>query len=406
MSDKLIIEIRKAGFVNKGAELMLYAVLQRLRREYPNALFVMAPIYSGLHGSENFEAYYKQAELALLPKAWLHRYGFYWGDLVALVPKIIRQLYGWVLDKEVDVVIDAAGFSYSDQWGEDSSLELAKSSQRWRKQGSAVIMLPQAFGPFTSKNNNNSIAAAVKNSDLIFAREDISYKYLIDAVGERTNIKMAPDFTNLVEGVIPEYFDSLKYRYCIVPNYRMIDKTSQSKSDVYLPFMINCVKYLIEKGASPFLLVHEGEKDLILAQKICDAVNGECPVLVEKHPLKIKGIIGCCDGTIGSRFHGLVSALSQGVPSLATGWSHKYEMLFKEYDFREGMLDVMSSEVDLRKKIDLITNPDTRNKIHLRLIERSEFLKQKSEEMWEMVIGVIESNQRVKAKKGGNGASG
>jgi hypothetical protein len=65
-----------------------------------------------------------------------------------LVPAGIREQYGVVLDKEVNVVLDAAGFAYSDQWGPDLSEELARSSKRWKKQGSKVILLPQAFGPF------------------------------------------------------------------------------------------------------------------------------------------------------------------------------------------------------------------------------------------------------------------
>ena len=92
----MIIEIRKAGFVNKGAELMLYAALQQLRRKYPDALFTMSPIYSGLRGSERFDAYYKQAELALLPKAWLYHYGFHLSDIANLLPKKYVNYMVWL----------------------------------------------------------------------------------------------------------------------------------------------------------------------------------------------------------------------------------------------------------------------------------------------------------------------
>ncbi len=41
---------------------------------------------------------------------------------------------------------------------------------------------------------------------------------------------------------------------------------------------------------------------------------------------------------IGSRFHALVGALCQGVPVIATSWSHKYEELLGEYGVPELLL--------------------------------------------------------------------
>lgn len=69
------IEIRKAGFINKGAELMLHAVCQQVRQKYPDALLAMAPIFGGGNQlSEPYTAYFKQAELGLLQKAYYPRY--------------------------------------------------------------------------------------------------------------------------------------------------------------------------------------------------------------------------------------------------------------------------------------------------------------------------------------------
>lgn len=380
----MLIEIRKAGFVNKGAELMLYAALAKLKEAFPEAEFVMAP------GHNNSSApYAKRVELGFLQKAWIWRYRIQWGDLAALAPQKVREMYGVVLDKEVDIVIDASGFSYSDQLRIGSSRELAKSSKRWRKHGTKVILLPQALGPFTSPQIKKHIKTAVDNVDLIFARDPISYQHLTEVAGEQENIKMAPDFTNLLQGFIPDYFDPNKNQFCIVPNYRMVDKTTQDKSESYLPFMIKCAKYLLENDKKPFLLVHEGENDLMLAQQIVSGCGGDLPILKESHPLKIKGILGSCQGTIGSRFHGLVSALSQGVPALATGWSHKYKMLFHDYGFEEGLLDVTSSEEEIKKKIDYIIEPSSKDEIQSIITARSNELKSQSMQMWDTVFEAL-----------------
>jgi colanic acid/amylovoran biosynthesis protein len=380
----MIIEIRQAGFVNKGAELMLHAVVQKLRERYPEAKLTMAPVYGGAD-----DTYEKMANLKLYPKAWLWRKGFDFGRFAVFIPERLRKLYGLVLTEEIDVVIDAAGFSYSDQWGVRSSKELSVSSALWKKNGTKLVMLPQALGPYKKDDIEKYVRKWAANADLIFPREHDSYKYLTDIVGEQDKIKLSPDFTNLVKGTLPEHYDASNKRIAIVPNYRMIDKTGAVESEAYLPFLIRTAKYLVENETKPFLLVHEGANDQMLAEKVSEAVGG-IPIVKETNPLHIKGILGTCDATIGSRFHGLVSALSQGVPSLATGWSHKYQRLFEDYGFSEGLVSVTDSDEVLKGKVDLLIRENSSVALREKLNERSEELKRLSEEMWCLVYSMID----------------
>ena len=388
----MIIEIRKAGFVNKGAELMLHAALQKLQSRYPDATFVMAPTTE-----KSDHPYRKFVKLGFFPKASLWRYGIQWGNLANLAPRQLREMYGVVLDREVDVVIDAAGFAYSDQWGDEPSIELAQSAKAWKKNGTRVILLPQALGPFTTEKIQAAMKAVVDNVDLVFARERVSYEHLTRLTGERDNVRQAPDFTNLISGVLPADFDIQQNRFCIVPNCRMLDKTDQQTRDAYLPFLITCTRYLLEKDAKPFVLVHEGKGDLALAEKVSAAVGG-IPIVRESGPLEIKGILGACSGTLGSRFHGLVSALSQGVPALATGWSHKYQMLFEDYGFPEGLVQVTADEAEIKRKLDLVTDDSAR--IAALIQTRTTALKQQSEQMWEQVFAVTDACQRNRRSAG------
>lgn len=389
----MIIEIRRAGFINKGAELMLRAIIQKVRERYPDAILVMAP--TPANGSQPFQ---KFTQLGIFPKAFLWRYGIQWGDYAGFLPQKMREMYGLILDRDVDVVLDAAGFSYSDQWGIETSKELAASSKRWKKQGTKVILMPQAFGPFKNKNIQSYVKDWCENIDLIFAREIDSYKHLTELCGENEKIKIAPDFTNLIGGVLPEAFEINNFRVALIPNCRMIDKTKKDVGESYLPFMIECAKYLLKKNAKPFILVHEGEKDLELAKRISES-SGNIPIITEVDPLKIKGILGVSQAVIGSRFHGLVSALSQGVPSLAAGWSHKYVRLFEDYGFPEGILSVNDDPVNIKSKIDLILDSTSSSKLRERLLKHSEDLKNKSMDAWGFVFEQIDQVVRVRGSQ-------
>lgn len=381
----MIIEIRRAGFVNKGAELMLHAIVEKIQKQYPNAKITMAPVWGG--SEDTFE---KMRELQLYPKVWLWRKGIDLGQIADFVPKkTLLKRYGLVFNSEVDVVLDAAGFSYSDQWGVNSSKELSTSSKKWKKNGTKLIMLPQAFGPFEDKRIQKYVNIWAKNADLIFPREKDSYQYLTNLVGKQDKIKQFPDFTNLVRGTLPKGYDISNKRIALVPNYRMLDMTNQKVGDAYLPFMIRCAKYLIDQNKKPFILVHEGKNDQMLAERISEAVGG-IPIITESNPLHIKGILGSCDATIGSRFHGLVSALSQGIPSLATGWSHKYQRLFEDYMFTEGLVSVLDSDEQLHQKIDLLIKPESSVTLKQQLTERSSELKALSEQMWQLVFSEID----------------
>lgn len=383
---KLLIEIRKAGFVNKGAELMLCSILEKLANEFPNAELAMMPSVSN-----GYAPYLKRAKNGFYQKASFWKKGIQLGWLASLVPEKIREMYGIVLDDQIDIVIDSAGFAYSDQWGGYSCLELADSCKRWKKNGVKVVLMPQAFGPFKSKLNQKAIREMLDSVDLIFARDRISYDYLVSIAGERSNLKLAPDFTNLIKGIVPDDFDRENNRFCIVPNFRMIDKTNKNDSEAYLPFMIEVTRYAYDKKQKPFILVHEGEYDLFLAEKIRASVSNDVQIIKETHPLKIKGILGVSSGSVGSRFHGLVSALSQGTPALATGWSHKYKMLFEDYGFPEGVLNVQTSTKELHETMNLIIDEEKRRAIVETLKIKSDDLKQQSRKMWDDVLAVLKS---------------
>ncbi|MES1927733.1 hypothetical protein SADO_00715 [Salinisphaera dokdonensis CL-ES53] len=376
------IEIRRAGFTNKGAELMLRATLEQMSSEFPDARFVMQPG----HDSSS-SPYLARARLGFYQKASLWRYRVQWGDFARFAPSKLREMFGLVLDHQVDVILDAGGFVYSDQWGTGPVQELRRSTTRWRRRGAKVILLPQAFGPFTTPSMRSEFSRAFENTDLVFARDQESYRNIVELVGEQKKLRLAPDFTNLLEGELPGWFNAQAHQFCIVPNARMIDKQPGVRSSDYLAFLERVVAAFLNRGVKPFVLIHEGEEDHKLGEALSARVGG-LEVRVERNPLLLKGVLGNCLGTVGSRYHGLISSLSSGVPSLGIGWSHKYAELFSEYEFPEGMLKLGDEKSMIAEKLDILLDTRSRQEASDRLMQKSEQIKTQARAMWGEVIKV------------------
>lgn len=382
----MIIELRGVNFINKGAELMLYAVLQRYKAS--NNVKVVANLRCGSFkqrteaGLDNL-AWIDIARAPFVSKVIDHFFG--------LVPQKTRRSFSIFRDNEVDAVLDASGFAFSDQRGIYPSINMAKWTKRWKSQGKKVILLPQAFGPFENKIIRNSVLKIMENADLVFARDKVSYNYLTDIHGASDRLKLAPDFTNLVVGQMPDYWDISKRMVCIIPNYRMIDKTPDNVKASYIPFLEICSRYLLDQGITPFVLIHETNQDYQLAEELQKRLNKELLIIREDNPLYVKGIISSCFAVISSRFHGLVNSLSQGVPCLATGWSHKYQMLLEDYQCPECVVSTPSKSDEIIDKISMIISEPTRTQIINQLQSSGSTLKRLSMDMWtevEKEIGI------------------
>lgn len=379
------IQIDNGGFTNKGGELMMFAAMQQLKKALPvNPTFFVQDAGFGIDQIH---------EAGMKPLLYKHKFGV---ALDRLLPKPIKKIGPFYNRNNIDVLLDISGFRIGDQWiaknyHPKTPFWMEKYYSQYKSNGTKLIFLPQAFGPFTDKRAKAEVEIVAKYADIIFAREQQSYDYIINEVGAE-KVMLAPDFTNLSEGYI--YTKQLKEvgdKVCLVVNYKMVNKTAKEIAENYIDYFVQLVKRLEEAGIGYFFLNHEGAEDRKLIDKIVASSGSQANILDNLHSLNVKGIISASKLLISSRFHGVVSGLSQGVPTLCTSWSHKYPLLLSDYNFSEGLLTMNISED--WTKIQQLLEPDQYFNHVQHLVGEATKQKERTVQMWERVYKEISESR-------------
>ena len=322
----MLIEVTGANTWNKGAELMLVAVRERLAQHAEMRLAV----------DPWFGSYAERARYGLWLRADIRKMGRSKAAL-ALMPPSFRQQVGLVQLDELDATLDASGFAFGDQHPPGRAEAFAARVEAERAAGRPVVLLPQALGPFETPRAAAAFRRIATAATLTFAREEASLDFARAAAGPGARIEMAPDFTNLVKPARTAPDSTLAW---IVPNHRMIEKArTTAEADAYLPLLAACIQRAEARGFTPRVLIH-GRDDAALLAPLAEAAGKPLDHVMLGDAVDIKKALGEAGLVVASRFHALASALSQAVPAIATSWSHKYEMLFQDYSCGELVLPV------------------------------------------------------------------
>lgn len=338
-----------------------------------------------------FGTYAERTRYGLLHKVSSTRFGRS-AAAIRLMPRSFRNAYGLVREDDIDAVLDASGFAFGDQHGPGPTERMARSVRRWKRQGKRVVLLSQAFGPFTSARIRAAMRAIVDQADLVCARDAGSHEHLCELTGGASVVRLAPDFTNLVDGRLPLGFVPETRQVMIVPNQRMVDKTTATEGAEYVPFLVRCVEAARRCDGNPCLLVHDSGDDCHLAEQVQNVAGKTIPVIRESDPRCLKGILGTAVLVVGSRFHALVSALSQGVPCLAAGWSHKYAALLEDYWCRDCLLTAASTSEEIERAMAPLVVENTRAQATATLARAVALQRTLAQTMWTEVDSVLGLN--------------
>lgn len=319
---------------------------------------------------------------------------YLWNKLLLnLFPRKIRRSLGLILPQEINCVIDGSGFGYGDVWDDSIDTRYLRRAEKVKKNGGVVILVPQALGPFTMPKSFDNFRRISDAATKIYVRDEISYEYALSVNPRPDKFSISPDFTNLLENGNIAFNTEHKNRVCIVPNYKMV--VHEEKSGQYIAFLTAIVSRLKEiDGMNPFFLVHEGIKDNAIAVEVNKKLASPVEIVWHDNPLLIKAIIRNSKFAVVSRYHALVSALSQAVPVIATSWSHKYKMLMRDYDNEHFLTGISEADKDtMYKLIDELERVDERERVIVHLKKYAEVERIKSIDTWNEVRSLIVSKK-------------
>ena len=344
----MLIEIKGAQFVNKGAALMLRAVMERLRADLPGVEFALTP---GPNAPFHVVAGAGAWQRLRLPGA-----PFDADAACYRLPGRIRAVarrYGIVTEPDVAAVLDASGFAYGAAWGDAALDATATEIERLARHGKPYVFLPQAFGPFADSQATERFGRALRHASLVCARDEESRSHLARIAGDLgPALDVYPDFTLSLRG---DPAAAARWRVdrgtaLLIPNAEMTGERAPHAAwrSGYLPLLEALARRLRELGFDPRVLNHEGAADASLCEKLRAAVGAEA-VIAEDDPIALKGIAGAAGLVVSSRYHGCAAALSQGVPCLATAWSHKYAALFSDFGVAQYVIESCDGTDALRR---------------------------------------------------------
>jgi colanic acid/amylovoran biosynthesis protein len=393
----MIVEIHGAGFQNKGAELMLNTVIYELSHRLPGINFSINPLFG------TYEERSKYGMLQLFPprQRLLNKHFKTTLNLQRLfapcITKRLTRFYGVVSVNRNDALIDISGFAYSDMWKVNPANSFAALVKVYKRQNKPIVLLPQAFGPFDREESKEAIKSIIKNVSLIYPRDIESFKHLSDLSKSAKNIHIATDITLFFPRNLEPNINPKKAKYCcIIPNAHVVEKAESRIKQRYFDLLLAISKEISRHSIPIWILIHDTTgADLEIVNQLLELFKAEGKniyveqVVQEEDPIRIKQIIRESLLIFGSRYHALISAFSQSVPSLCVGWAHKYNLLFQDFDLPELIIDDQT-EIDevvlkVNELLDFQMNESIRQKIHDKISQ----LEKKNQEMWDNVVQTL-----------------
>ena len=290
------------------------------------------------------------------------------------------------LVKNSGAVLDVSGGdSFTDMYGAGRFRDIIAPKKLAIKLRRRLILLPQTYGPFASRQNENTAKKLIDGATLAYARDSDSYEMLQKILGKHFDPTRHREGVDLAFGLQAEKPKNLEpglARFLSATDAKPLvginvsGLLSSQPGAAKTRFGLNCdyqkvlakvVTALLDSSDADILLVPHVhapaghyESDLDACWALIDAIPERYQavakerVIVLTHPhnaSQLKWIIAQTDWFCGTRMHSTIAAISQGIPSCALAYSLKTQGVFDSCGVGDAVVDLrqLSTEAAAEK---------------------------------------------------------
>jgi hypothetical protein len=309
----VIVEVSGTGFHNMGAELMLVAA-QRELMSWGDVQDVAIDLRTGARA--------QRERVGCAGVIRFRRDGWGWKGRLAVLaasvtPAAVLRVVHAYKPSSIDVLLDASGFAFGDQWGPLPSHHKAELFRTFSEAGKPVVLLPQAFGPFEDPAVAETARSALDQADVIHARDPESLAHLHRLGLKKPALELAPDFTNLIEPPV-ERIDARSV--IVIPNGRITEMVHSVTASTYLEFLEACCATALEHGFRVIVMAHEA-MDRDFAGQLRERFGEDVTIHIAHDPVRSKALVG------GAARAGATSTLTSSPTTAARTRSGRWETL-------------------------------------------------------------------------------
>ena len=236
------------------------------------------------------------------------------------------------------------------------------------KLGKPIIMLPQSFGPVQTRWQQKLLKMTINNVDFVFARESLSYDFLISIGVPKNKIKILPDLALTIDN------DNVKTinNESLTIGLSVIDRRAQYKKftgqDDYEEEIVRFIKEMCKKANTNVVLIVQcdgptkDQNDLIVSERILARLGfkDERVKLANgiQNTNEFSKTLSKLDLIISTRMHTAIIGLVNRVPTILIGYQPKAAGLFHLLDLDDYYVSInnVTSELLLEQSNKILNN--------------------------------------------------